>query len=384
MNRSGKREQQAALDCQFRPDPHRLCSDSGIGHALSKYLDQLGFTVFAGVLNENGSGAEELRRTCSTRFSVLQLDVTDSQQIKDAYSKVVQKVQNRGLWAVVNNAGILGLPTDGELIPMIHYKRCMDVNFFGAVEVTKAFLPLLRKSKGRLVNISSMAGGVPLFKMAAYGSSKAALTMFSAVMRQELSKWEVKVSNIQPGGFKTSITGTSEMRDKLEKDILDHLTPDVQEEYGQDYILAQKNVFNAVSTYASSDVSPVLQDIQHAISAKSPFTFYTPGIPDPEVASPRVKAETYSEKPVKQGHFAFAFQDLKVLNAVGILNPAKATRLLTQWFPAHFLLKAVTASPLLLQMVEATPIVHLAIWIVISKNPDANIPEFKGIEAIIC
>lgn len=47
-------------------------------------------------------------------------------------------------------------------------------------------------------------GGVPFFKMAAYGSSKAALTMFSAVLRQELSKWEVKVSNIQPGGFKTS------------------------------------------------------------------------------------------------------------------------------------------------------------------------------------
>ncbi|XP_054566421.1 17-beta-hydroxysteroid dehydrogenase type 2 isoform X2 [Eptesicus fuscus] len=182
-----------------------------------------------------------------------------------------------GLWAVVNNAGILGLPTDGELIPMIHYKRCMDVNFFGAVEVTKAFLPLLRKSKGRLVNISSMAGGVPLFKMAAYGSSKAALTMFSAVMRQELSKWEVKVSNIQPGGFQTSITGTREMRDKLEKDILDHLTPDVQEEYGQDYILAQKNVFNKVFAYASSDLSPVLLDIQHAISAKRPFTFYTPG-----------------------------------------------------------------------------------------------------------
>lgn len=67
------------------------------------------------------------------------------------------------------------------------------------------------------------------------------------------------------------------MWDKLEKDILDHLPADVQEEYGQDYILAQKNVFNTVSTYASSDVSPVLQDIQHAISAKSPFTFYTPG-----------------------------------------------------------------------------------------------------------
>lgn len=63
-----------------------------------------------------------------------------------------------GLWAVVNNAGVFQLPIDGELIPMIHYRRCMAVNFFGAVEVTKVFLPLLRKSKGRLVNVSSMGG----------------------------------------------------------------------------------------------------------------------------------------------------------------------------------------------------------------------------------
>ncbi|XP_028357847.1 estradiol 17-beta-dehydrogenase 2 isoform X1 [Phyllostomus discolor] len=252
-------------------------SDSGFGHALSKYLDQLGFTVFAGVLDENGSGAEQLRRTCSERLCVLQLDVTNPQQIKDAYSTVVQKVQNRGLWAVVNNAGILGLPADGELIPMSHYKQCMAVNFFGAVEVTKAFLPLLRKSKGRLVNISSMGGEIPLLKLASYSSSKAALTMFSAIMRQELSKWEVKVSTIQPGGFKTNITGTSEMLEKLEKDLLDHLNPDVQEEYGQDYILAYRRILTSFSVHSSSDISPVLLDIRHAISAKSPLTLYTPG-----------------------------------------------------------------------------------------------------------
>jgi NAD(P)-dependent dehydrogenase (short-subunit alcohol dehydrogenase family) len=59
---------------------------------------------------------------------------------------------------VVNNAGVFHLPIDGELIPMSIYRKCMAVNFFGTVEVTKAFLPLLRKSKGRLVNVSSMGG----------------------------------------------------------------------------------------------------------------------------------------------------------------------------------------------------------------------------------
>ncbi|XP_008688003.1 17-beta-hydroxysteroid dehydrogenase type 2 [Ursus maritimus] len=251
--------------------------DSGFGHAVSKYLDELGFTVFVGVLDEKGSGAEELRRTCSKHLSVLQMDITDPQQIKDAHSKVVEKVQNRGLWAVVNNAGIIGLPADGELIPMTEYKKCMAVNFFGAVEVTKAFLPLLRKSKGRLVNISSMAGGVPMEKLAAYSSSKAALTMFSAVLRQELSKWGVKVSVIQPGGFRTNISGTSEMWSKQEKDILDHLTSDVQEDYGQDYILEQRNFLKLINTKANTDMSPVLLDIRHAVSAKSPFAFYAPG-----------------------------------------------------------------------------------------------------------
>ncbi|KAI4559052.1 hypothetical protein MJT46_013694 [Ovis ammon polii x Ovis aries] len=251
--------------------------DSGFGHGLAKYLDELGFTVFAGVLDEQGSGAEELRRTCSKHLSVLQLNITNTQEIQEAYSKVKEKVQNKGLWAVINNAGVLGLPTDGELIPMTEYKRCMAVNFFGAVEVTKAFLPLLRKSKGRLVNISSMAGGVPMQKMAAYGSSKAALIMFSSILRQELSKWGVKVSVIQPGGFKTNISGTSQMWETLERTVLDNLSPEVQEDYGQDYILSERSLLRLMKTCTDPDISPVLLDVRHAISAQSPFAFYAPG-----------------------------------------------------------------------------------------------------------
>ncbi|XP_054311164.1 17-beta-hydroxysteroid dehydrogenase type 2 [Pongo pygmaeus] len=251
--------------------------DCGLGHALCKYLDELGFTVFAGVLNENGPGAEELRRTCSPRLSVLQMDITKPVQIKDAYSKVAAMLQDRGLWAVINNAGVLGFPTDGELLPMTDYKQCMAVNFFGTVEVTKTFLPLLRKSKGRLVNVSSIGGGAPMARMASYGSSKAAVTMFSSVMRMELSKWGIKVVSIQPGGFRTNIAGTSDKWEKLEKDILDHLPAEVQEDYGQDYILAQRNFLLLINSAASTDFSPVLRDIQHAISAKSPFAYYTPG-----------------------------------------------------------------------------------------------------------
>ncbi|XP_050778973.1 17-beta-hydroxysteroid dehydrogenase type 2 isoform X3 [Gopherus flavomarginatus] len=206
-------------------------SDSGFGHALAKYLDNLGFVVFAGVLNEKGSGAEELKRSCSQRLCVLQLDITSSAQIKEAYLKISEMVQNTGLWGVVNNAGILGFPADGELLPMSVYKQCMDVNFFGHVETTKMFLPLLRKSKGRLINISSMAG----------------------------------------------IQGTSELWAKQEKHLLENLTPDVKKDYGEDYIEALKNFLLHMPVHSEPDLSPVLDDVLHALLAKSPHGLYTPG-----------------------------------------------------------------------------------------------------------
>ncbi|XP_006122725.3 17-beta-hydroxysteroid dehydrogenase type 2 [Pelodiscus sinensis] len=252
-------------------------SDSGIGHELAKYLDNLGFVVFAGVLNKNGPGAEKLKRSCSQRLCVLQMDITSSEQIKEAYLQISEMVQNTGLWGVVNNAGVLGFPGDGELLPMSMYKQCMEVNFFGPVEVTKMFLPLLRKSKGRLINISSMAGCIPLARFAAYGSSKAALSMFSGVMRQELTQWGVKVAAVHPTGFRTSITGTPELWAQKKNHLLENLTPELKKDYGEDYIEALKNVLLNMSVNCASDLSPVLDDILHALLATSPRGSYTPG-----------------------------------------------------------------------------------------------------------
>ncbi|KFP82406.1 Estradiol 17-beta-dehydrogenase 2, partial [Acanthisitta chloris] len=251
--------------------------DSGIGHALAKYLDSLGFVVFAGVLNEDGPGAEELQQSCSWRLSVLQLDITNATQVKEAYLKVSEKVQNTGLWGVVNNAGILGFPADGELLPMSAYRQCMEVNFFGAVKVSKTFLPLLRKSQGRLVNISSMAGGIPLPRYAAYSASKAALSMFSGVMRQELSKWGIKVAAIHPSGFQTGILGTSDLWDKQEKELMENLPADTRRAYGEDYLLGLKSFLLDLPVHCAPDLSPVLSSVLHALLARRPHGLYTPG-----------------------------------------------------------------------------------------------------------
>uniref|UniRef100_H3A7N1 Hydroxysteroid 17-beta dehydrogenase 2 n=2 Tax=Latimeria chalumnae TaxID=7897 RepID=H3A7N1_LATCH len=251
--------------------------DSGFGHAMAKYLDKMGFIVFAGVLNEKGPGAEELKSNCSARLSVIQLDITNSTQIEKAYTLIKAKVNDNGLWGIVNNAGVLECVADGELLPMSIYRRCMDVNFFGTVEVSKVFCPLLHKAKGRLINMASMAGEVPMPLFAAYGCSKAALCMFSGVMRQELSRWGVKVVTIQPGGFKTGISGTSDNWNTQDVKILKNLSADVRKEYGEEYILSFKDLLPVLFARSSQDLSPVLSDIYHSLMAKNPKHVYTPG-----------------------------------------------------------------------------------------------------------
>lgn len=251
--------------------------DSGLGHALAKYLDELGVLVYAGVLDKKGQGAEELRRVCSPRLSLIQLDVTNPGQIKTAYNEVRCRVQDAGLWGIVHNAGVLGYVADGELLPISVYKQCMDVNFIGVVQVTKMFMPLLRKAKGRLVTISSMAGHTPISGFAAYAASKAALSMFSAVMRQDLFKWDVKVSCIHPSGFKTNIFGSQEHWSSQDQSILANIMPDVKEDYGEEYLASLKDLHHTMSTVTSPDLSPVLEDVCHALLARNPYFSYTPG-----------------------------------------------------------------------------------------------------------
>ncbi|XP_041123898.1 17-beta-hydroxysteroid dehydrogenase type 2-like isoform X2 [Polyodon spathula] len=182
-----------------------------------------------------------------------------------------------GLWGIVNNAGILEYIADGEILPMSIYKNCMAVNFFGAVKLSHTFLPLLRQAKGRLVNVSSMAGEVPIPGFAAYGASKAALNRFSSVMRQELSKWGVTVVTVQPGGFQTSIYGTEEQWNYRQEQILSQLCPDVKEDYSEQCIYLLHSILPKMPSGCSKDLQPVLDDIHHALMANSPRHLYTPG-----------------------------------------------------------------------------------------------------------
>ncbi|XP_078067119.1 11-beta-hydroxysteroid dehydrogenase type 2-like [Mustelus asterias] len=249
--------------------------DSGFGHTLATRLHSLGFHVFAMVLHKDGDGAQELESVGSDRLTVIEMDVTNCAMIHKVQKEVAKQLENRGLFALVNNAGIMVHIGDAEIIPTDAYKRCMEVNFFGAVEVTKTFLPLIRRSKGRIVNISSPSGELPFGCMSAYGASKAALEFFSDILRQEMKAWEVQVSIIQPGATKTAQVGNVNFWEQQHKKLMEGLAPELLHDYGEEYIGEIQQKIMAIGPSFRQHVGPVIDTIVTALLAQNPKPRYT-------------------------------------------------------------------------------------------------------------
>ncbi|XP_077994886.1 17-beta-hydroxysteroid dehydrogenase type 6-like [Glandiceps talaboti] len=207
--------------------------DSGLGQALAQYFDQRGFQVFAGCLYKGGAAEVELSATCSEKLTTLQLDVTKDEEIQQALKTVTDKLQGKGLWGLINNAGVFSF-MDVELTPVHIYEEMMEVNCLGVVRMTKTFLPLIRQCTGRVVNVSSTYGRVPLMGMSAYGISKAGVEMFSDVLRQEMKKWGIKVSLVEPYGYLTATTSVDKM-EVAYRAMIANLSDDMRQLYGTQY-----------------------------------------------------------------------------------------------------------------------------------------------------
>ena len=158
-------------------------ASSGIGAACARYLDALGFTVWAGV--RSTQDGEALTRLTSSRLRVLMLDVTDPASIEAARKTLAEATRDTGLAGLVNNAGI-SVAGPLELLPLSEVRTQFEVNVIGVLAVTQALLPLLRLARGRIVNISSIAGLAATPFLGAYCSSKFALEAMSDALRLEL------------------------------------------------------------------------------------------------------------------------------------------------------------------------------------------------------
>nr|KAG5713568.1 hypothetical protein BaRGS_024616 [Batillaria attramentaria] len=254
--------------------PNLLGCDSGFGYSLAQKLDSMGFQVFAGCLMPDREGAQLLQKTSSERMHVIPLDVTDDWQVRKAFNVVKEKCEDGALWAVVNNAGIATF-TEIEWCSVDQFQRIMDVNVLGVVRVTKAFLPLLRLSKGRVINVASLAGRFTIPAFAAYSMSKKACIAFSDALRQEMAKFEVSVVTIEPGLYRTPIT-QEEYLINLNRKSWAETPTEVKADYGEEYFNAFLQNITCQMKRARPNVEEVVDLMVTAVCAERPSHRYVP------------------------------------------------------------------------------------------------------------
>jgi NAD(P)-dependent dehydrogenase (short-subunit alcohol dehydrogenase family) len=248
-------------------------ASTGIGRASALALLGAGFRVFACVRNERAAAALRagLPAASIDRLSTLELDVTSPQQIQSALGTVERAVGEHGLWGLFNNAGIaVGGPL--EYVPVADLRWQLEVNVLGQVAVTQAFLPLLRKARGRILTTGSIAGFSTIPGLGPYSMSKHAVEAMSDALRRELRPWNIEVSLLEPGSIATEIweKSTSEFNEQ-QKDPPQGLT----ELYG-----GMVESLRGLMARAQRDASPVqvvTRDVVHVFTARRPRTRYCKG-----------------------------------------------------------------------------------------------------------
>ncbi|MEV4753829.1 SDR family NAD(P)-dependent oxidoreductase [Micromonospora sp. NPDC049559] len=236
---------------------------AGIGAATTIRLAEAGYTVFAGVHRNTGtlSGLGNVR--------LVPVDVTDPASVADAADEIGRVVGARGLHAVINNAGVI-VQGPLELLPPDELRRQFEVNTFGPVYVTQAFLPLLRAGAGRIVNISAPTARVAVPFMGPIGASKAALASISDALRLELRRWRVPVVVVEPGGTQTAIFAKAE---EAARAALAGVAPDRAALYREHLAV----VAEAAAKQKLGPVDLVAKAVVAAVEAANPRRHYAAG-----------------------------------------------------------------------------------------------------------
>jgi NAD(P)-dependent dehydrogenase (short-subunit alcohol dehydrogenase family) len=245
-------------------------ASTGIGEATALRLDSMGFRVFAGVRREEDG--ERLRAAASDRLRVVHpLDVTEPDQIVAAARLVEQELAGEPLRGIVNNAGI-GTGGPLEAIDLDEFRTALEVNSVGPLAVAQAFLPMLRRSRGRIVNMSSIGGRVAQPFAGPYVTSKFALEAINDVLRLELLEWGIDVIAIEPGTIATPIWEKSSSQ---ADDLVAGMTPEQRELYGKRGEKMAKVLER--QTKRGAPPSKVADAVAHALTAKRSKTRYLIG-----------------------------------------------------------------------------------------------------------
>jgi NAD(P)-dependent dehydrogenase (short-subunit alcohol dehydrogenase family) len=241
-------------------------ASTGIGRACALELDRRGLRVFAGVRSQ--TAGDELRASASSRLTPVLIDVTDAALIAAAAESVSIALGQSGLDGLVNNAGI-AVPGPVEGTPIAAWRKQLEVNVIGQVAVIQAFLPLLRRARGRIVNISSVSGGLATPYLGAYCASKFAMEAITDALRTELRPWGIAVLAVEPGPIATPIWKKS---DDLASQLAGQVSPTVLSLYEPHLEAFRKAV--ADSARKAAPVEYVVRAVAHALTARRPKTRY--------------------------------------------------------------------------------------------------------------
>jgi NAD(P)-dependent dehydrogenase (short-subunit alcohol dehydrogenase family) len=241
----------------------------GLGRSLALELAASGFSVFAGVRGTEDGDA--LRSSSSGDLRPVLLDVTSSEDITSAEAAVRHAIAGGKLTGLVNNAATY-LQGPFEQTSEEDVASLFRVNVLGLVAVTQRFVPLLRHSRGRIVNISSANGKLCVPFTSFYSASKFAVEALSDALRFELCPWGIHVAVVEPGATQTDIRARG-----VEKWTADRasLAPAAAGLYAEPYAVLQ-HIMARVDEGAA-DHSHFVEAVVHALVAESPQTRYLAG-----------------------------------------------------------------------------------------------------------
>jgi len=180
-------------------------ASAGFGRSFAEYAIQQGYQVV--VTARRLDKLESIRALAPDQVEALRMDVNDSTEVSQAVKSAVDRFGSVDV--LINNAGY-GIVGAVEETPENELRAQMETNFFGAVSVTRALLPLFReRQSGAIVNISSLGGQLSVPGFGAYSASKFALEGISEALAAELAPLGIKVLIVEPGQFKTELAGAA-------------------------------------------------------------------------------------------------------------------------------------------------------------------------------
>ena len=244
-------------------------ANGGLGLGLVQSLCERGHQVWAAVRKPETMQA--LQSRYSSSLTVVKLDMTTASDIEQVFTQVNSKLDSTKEFVLVNNAGIaVGSPV--ESLPMDEWRNLYEINLFGPIRLIQKFLPVLRKTKGRVVNVGSISGRISTPFLAPYSSSKFALRSMTDSLRREVLPLGVKVVLIEPGPTKTNIWSKSlehgqELESKMSSEML--------AVYGQQVKSLRTGVEQTAKNAVAVEI--VVERMVDAIENENPKLYYLVG-----------------------------------------------------------------------------------------------------------